>query len=66
MQIPAWLRGFSGNEYQTLLRKRKFFSHWKKMKPTKWNNLQKRIQFLYKYLNRRTKTGPNKQIGYDC
>lgn len=49
--IPSWLRRFKGNEMQMLIRRRKAMSHWKWYRPQKWNDLNKRIDFLYKRLN---------------
>lgn len=56
--IPVWLRKFRGNEMQMLIRRRKAKAHWSWFRPQKWNELNKRIDFLYKRLN--YKTAPRK------
>ncbi|CAN7937828.1 unnamed protein product, partial [Ixodes hexagonus] len=54
--VPMWLRGFQGNEFQMLLRRRKVHQEWKEERPTKYRNMVKRIRYLHKVLNHRTKT----------
>ncbi|XP_072036328.1 large ribosomal subunit protein mL51-like [Amphiura filiformis] len=47
---PFWLRGWSGNEFQRLIRKRKLMG--RDLGPKASKDLNKRIKYLYKKLNR--------------
>lgn len=55
---PYWMKGFSGNEMQMLVRKRIVYRHWKYTRPQKWEHLNKRIDYLYKTLNFRSPPPP--------
>ncbi|XP_064117898.1 large ribosomal subunit protein mL51-like isoform X2 [Macrobrachium nipponense] len=53
---PAWLRGFKGNEFQMLLRKRKLFGkEMRDKRPTKYKQMNMRIKWLYRFLNQKTR-----------
>lgn len=53
--MPAWLRGFRGNELQMLNRKRFIVDNWKALRPKKYENMKKRVDFLYRWMNMKKK-----------
>lgn len=55
--VPSWLKGFRGNEFQMLLRKRRLFKKGSLPveRPTKWEKMNKRIEWLFYHLNYRSK-----------
>lgn len=57
--VPAWLRGAKGNEYQLLIRKRRIMgsSGFRAGRPSKWRDMNKRMKFLYRKLNFKQRTG---------
>lgn len=57
-KVPAWLRGAKGTEFEMLIRKRRIFgaSVMPGTRPSKFRDLNKRIKYLYKWLNFKTKT----------
>ncbi|XP_050359265.1 39S ribosomal protein L51, mitochondrial [Nymphalis io] len=59
--LPSWIKGVRGHEYHILLRKKKMFARTgaPMIRPTKWKEYEKRLSFLYRKLNRKTKTGPS-------
>lgn len=53
--VPSWLKGFHGNEYQMLIRKKKHFSKgtFPRHYPSSWEKMQTRMRWLHYELNYR-------------
>ncbi|XP_797064.3 39S ribosomal protein L51, mitochondrial [Strongylocentrotus purpuratus] len=47
---PWWMRGWKGNELQMMIRKRKMVGY--QMGPETRHNMNKRISYLFKFMNR--------------
>ncbi|XP_015792531.1 39S ribosomal protein L51, mitochondrial [Tetranychus urticae] len=58
--IPYWIRGWRGHEMEMLQRQAAAEPTMATSRPEKWEYLQKRIDYLYKYRNR--KSAPPKRI----
>ena len=57
---PYWLKNFRGNEMQMLIRKRAAYRYWQWCRPKKWNQLNLRIDRLYRKLNYKSPPPPPK------
>ena len=56
--VAPWLRGFHGDELKVLIRRRKFLSKttYPETHPKKYHELNYRISYLYRFMNRKTRT----------
>ncbi|KAL1485790.1 hypothetical protein MTO96_031745 [Rhipicephalus appendiculatus] len=52
----AGYRVSRATSFQMLLRKRPVVNHWRETRPTDFHKLQKRIRWLYKVLNHKTRS----------
>lgn len=55
--VPKWLRGVgrNTNEIAMIQRRIKVHEHWKWMRPEKYYQFRKRIDWMFRYLNGKTK-----------
>ncbi|CAB3379342.1 Hypothetical predicted protein [Cloeon dipterum] len=62
--VPFYARGMKGNEFQMLLHKKKMLGNtdYKTLNPKKWDMLNKRIKYLGRWLNRKTKSNKTNQL----
>jgi large subunit ribosomal protein L51 len=54
--VPFYARGMKGNEFKMILHKRKMLQQtpFVNQQPKKWRELNKRINYLYRFMNRKT------------
>ncbi|XP_070561184.1 large ribosomal subunit protein mL51-like [Ptychodera flava] len=57
---PWWIRGWKGSEFEMLVRKRKFIG--KDMGPIAYKDMMKRIDYLFKKMNRNRGYKRNKKF----
>jgi len=63
--VPFYARGMRGNEFKMILHKKKMLrqTNFPTQQPKKWSELNKRINYLYRFLNRKT-PNPSKPPNY--
>ncbi|RWS20233.1 39S ribosomal protein L51-like protein [Leptotrombidium deliense] len=49
--VPDWLKGYKARELNVLQRKMHHFKHFQWTRPKKWYEMEKRIDYLFKFLN---------------
>ncbi|XP_059480267.1 large ribosomal subunit protein mL51 [Neocloeon triangulifer] len=61
--IPFYARGMRGNEFRMLLHKRKMLqsTDFALRRPKKWQDLNKRIRYIRRWMNQKTQTGMTSQ-----
>jgi large subunit ribosomal protein L51 len=58
--VPKWLRGVDRktNEIAMINRRIQIHPHWKSLRPEKYYQFRKRIDFLFRYLNGKKRPPP--------